>query len=220
MSPNESKRAYNSPLRAQQALETRRRIRASAEALFLETGYAATSMRLVAAHAGVAERTLYLNFPTKAALLNELIRVAVRGHDRDEPLVVGERFAAVIHAPPGELLREFADMVAALMSRTARLLAIGEAAATVDASLRVLRDRGHCATRADLNEVADALNRRGELTSSFTPQQAADTMFAVAGSEVLYLRLVDECGWSNDDYARLLEQLLAHLTAAGSSTVP
>ena len=45
------------------------------------------------------DSTLYLNFPIKAALLNELIRVAVRGHDREEPLVAGERFAAVITRP-------------------------------------------------------------------------------------------------------------------------
>jgi AcrR family transcriptional regulator len=211
MSDEDVKRGYNSPLRAQRALETRRRIRAVAEALFLRDGYAATSMKKVAGEAGVAERTLYLNFPTKAELLNELIRVAVRGHDREEPLVAGEGFAAVVDAPEGELLREFARMTAALMSRTARLLAIGEAAATVDPALREFRDRGHAATRADVREVADVLGRRGELAPGVTPQRAADTMFGVAGTEALYLRFVDECGWSDDDYAQVLERLLSHL---------
>jgi AcrR family transcriptional regulator len=211
MSSDDVKRGYNSPLRAQRALQTRRRVRVVAEALFVRGGYAATSMKQVAGEAGVAERTLYLNFPTKAELLNELIRVAVRGHDRDEPLAAGEGFAAVVDAPDGELLREFARMTAALMSRTARLLVIGEAAATVDPALREFRDRGHAATRADLRQVADALGRRGELAPDVTPQRAADTLFGVAGSEALYLRLVDECGWSDGDYAQVLEQLLSHL---------
>lgn len=211
MSDEEIKRAYRSPLRTQRALATRRRIRTAAEALFVRDGYSATSMKQVAAQAGVAERTLYLNFPTKAELLNEIIRVAVRGHDRDEPLAGGPGFGAVIQAPAGELLREFARMVAGLMSRTARLLAIGEAAATVDPALREFRDRGHAATRADLLAVADALSDRGELAPGVTPQQASDTMFAVAGSEAPYLRLLDECGWSDDDYAQLLERLLSHL---------
>ncbi len=45
----------------------------------------------------MAERTLYLNFPTKAALLNEIVRVTVRGHDRDEPLIAGEAFRSTRH---------------------------------------------------------------------------------------------------------------------------
>src|SRR5690349_9921389 len=129
MSSDEVKRPYTSAIRAEQALQTRRRIRATAEGLFLRAGYGATSMKQVAAETGVAERTLYLNFPTKPALLNELIRVAVRGHDRDEPLAAGESFRAVLAAPPGRVLGEIARMSTGLMARTARLLAIGEAAA-------------------------------------------------------------------------------------------
>ena len=44
-----------------------------------------------------------------------------------------------------------------------------------------------------------------------TPEQAADTLFATVANEALYLRLVDECGWSDGDYAGVLEHLLAHL---------
>src|SRR3954454_14147981 len=195
MSEDDVKRPYNYPLRAEKALQTRRRIRAEAEALFLRNGYAATSMKQVAEEAAVAERTLYLNFPTKAALLNEIIRVAVRGHDRDEPLAAGEGFRALVAAPPGRLLHEFARMTTALMARTARVLAIGEAAATVDPALGDFRDRGHAATRSDMRGVADALADRGELAPEITPQRAADTLFAVAANEGLYLRLVEECGW-------------------------
>src|SRR3954469_23710287 len=150
MSEDDVKRPYNSPLRAEKALQTRRSIRAEAEALFLRNGYAATSMKQVAAEAAVAERTLSLNFPTKAALLNEIIRVAVRGHDRDEPLAAGESFRAVLASPTGELPAVIGRMATALMSRAARMLAIGKAAATVDPALREFRDRGHAATRADL----------------------------------------------------------------------
>ena len=62
----------------------------------------------IVAQAGVAERTLYLNFPTKSTLLNEIIRVAVRGHDLDQPLAAGEGFRTVLEAPPGQVLPELA----------------------------------------------------------------------------------------------------------------
>ena len=73
------RRAYNSPHRAAQASETRARISAAARTCFLERGFSKTRMRDVAERARVAEATLYLAFPTKAALLSEVIRSAIRG---------------------------------------------------------------------------------------------------------------------------------------------
>ena len=49
MSGDTVKRRYDSPARAQAALETRRRIRAAAAELFVASGYAATSMKAIAA---------------------------------------------------------------------------------------------------------------------------------------------------------------------------
>ena len=52
-------------MRAQAALERRRRMRASAEKLFMRDGYEPTSMLSIAAEARVAERTLYLGLPVQ-----------------------------------------------------------------------------------------------------------------------------------------------------------
>jgi AcrR family transcriptional regulator len=208
MSEPRAKRPYNSPTRASKALETRRRIRATAEGLFLRDGYLPTTMKAIATEAGVAERTLYLAYPTKAQLLGEIIRVAVRGHDRDEPLAAGTAFRAVIEAPPGELAARFGQSSAELMSRTARVLAIGEAAAVADPALAGLRDRGHAATRSDMREIAAALGAHGKLARGMTEERAADVLFAIAANETVYLRLTGECGWSDSEYAGLVERLL------------
>jgi AcrR family transcriptional regulator len=211
MSEPRAKRPYNSPQRASKALETRRRIRATAERLFVRDGYLPTTMKAIAAEAGVAERTLYLAYATKAELLGEIIRVAVRGHDRDEPLAAGTAFRAVIEASPGELAARFAQSSAELMRRTARVLAIGEAAAAADPALAGLRDRGHAAIRADMREIAGALSARGTLARGMTEERAADVLFAIAANETVYLRLTGECGWSDRDYAGLLERLVQRL---------
>ena len=53
----------------QRKAETRRKIAVAANDLFLEKGYAGTSMEEIAAAADVAIRTLYLHYDSKAAIL-------------------------------------------------------------------------------------------------------------------------------------------------------
>src|SRR5216684_632287 len=65
-------KASRVPLRQRQALETRRAIAHAARSLFAEHGYAATSIEVVAAQAGVAERTVYAIFGTKKAILGAI----------------------------------------------------------------------------------------------------------------------------------------------------
>ena len=55
-----SRRAYHSPLRADQAQQTRRRVLESARRLFVERGYSGTTVAAVAADAGVSPETIYL----------------------------------------------------------------------------------------------------------------------------------------------------------------
>src|SRR3954469_10264192 len=209
MSGDTVKRRYDSPARAQAALETRRRIRAAAAELFVSSGYAATSMKAIAAAAGVSERTVFLVFPTKAALLGECIRVAVRGDDEARPLLARDEFRSTLEAPPDRMLGRLADASAALMGRAARLLAVGEAVGADDPVLGEVRARGHAATRADMLEVARALERAGALREGMSAEPAADTMYALAASESVYLRLVDQRGRSPEAYARMLERALA-----------
>jgi len=70
------RRAYRAPARQAGALATRRRIRQAAHRLFLEHGYAATSMKAVARQARVAEKTVYLQFATNTALLKEVVEAS------------------------------------------------------------------------------------------------------------------------------------------------
>src|SRR6516225_1107807 len=80
-------RRYRSPRREQQARRTRTRITAAAAQQFLARGYAATTMRAVAADAGVALPTVELVFGTKATLLKAVIDVAIAGDDEPVPML-------------------------------------------------------------------------------------------------------------------------------------
>lgn len=199
------KRAYHSPARAAAALETRRRIRDAAEALFLRDGYAPTTMTAVARAAGVAEKTVYLVFPTKAALLDEVIVAAIRDETSEQP--PREQLRRALELQPDQLLTRFAELNGDLMRRAARLIALGESAATVDPHLAAFRDRGHASMRDDVGKIVGALAAHNALAEGVAVDEAADTIYALANDSV-YLRLIDGCGWPPERYAPWLSRVL------------
>src|SRR5262245_10437693 len=68
-------RAYNSPLRAAQAEQTRRRVLEAARRLFVQHGYAGTTVAAVADAAGVAPETIYLSLGGKRGLLEGVMDI-------------------------------------------------------------------------------------------------------------------------------------------------
>ena len=186
-----AKRKYDTTSRRAAATATRDRICAAAEELFLRDGYARTSIRAVARAAGVADATIYLAFADKPALLDAVIVHATRDN-ASEPL------AAIAAAPVEEILPRMAASHSLLMARAARLIALGESAAVMDADLRPLRERAHRNLRAAFQVIADRLG----------VPEAADTLYAIA-NESTYLRM----GLSPDRYAAWLTETLAAVLA-------
>ena len=202
------RRPYHSPKRAAAALKTRQSIRAAAEALFLRDGYAPTTMKRIAEQAGVSEKTMYLTYATKANLLREVIQVAVRGDEAPETLSERSEWRAVMAGPLDEVFTRFATLNAALMARTAQIIALAESAAAVDPELAEHRARARATARADLHALAVELNRRGALAPGVSEQDAADTMYAISNDASVYLRLTTECGWDDKRYADLIARTL------------
>lgn len=202
------RRPYRSPRREAAALQTRHAIRDAAEALFLRDGYARTTMKAIAAQAGVSEKTMYLTYASKAKLLRHVIEVAVRGDEAPATLAERSDWRAIVRAPPEEVFAHFAALNAALMARTAPIIALAEAAAETEAELAEDRDRAHATARADLRALASELKQRGVLATDISEQDAADTMYALAADVTVYLRLSRDCGWTDTRYAELIARTL------------
>jgi AcrR family transcriptional regulator len=193
------RRVYRSRKREQASLETRRRIRAAAEALFLRDGYVRTTTKAIAREAGVAEMTLFLAFNNKAALLSEIIRTSVRGDDDDTPIAGRAVWQKMLDAPPDQFLTRFAEFNGSVQARTARILSVAEAAATTDDQLAARRDSAHAHIRADFQQIADALARQRLLPPHLSAAHAADVIYALT-NPATYLLLTDERGWTTERY--------------------
>ncbi len=206
--PDPRRRPYRSPKREAAALKTRQAIRAAAETLFLRDGYTRTTMKAIAEQAGVAEKTMYLTFETKATLLRDVIQVAVRGDERPETLAERSEWRAVFAGPIDDVFARFAALNTALMARTAPIIALAESAAAADPELAEARDQAHATSRADLLALGSELEQRGALAPGVDAQHAADTMYALAADVSVYLRLSRDCGWTQSRYTDLIAHTL------------
>lgn len=171
-------RSYQSPLREDAARETRRRIRGAATQLFVEQGFVATSMKQVAARAGVAERTVYTAYPTKADLFREAVDVALVGDElpvaiRDRP----EVRRALAEQDGRQALALAVAYNVAISERANDLIMAAEFSAGADADMRRLSEEGATAMASGLREFAATLADHGSLRPDIDVDRAGDILF-------------------------------------------
>ncbi len=172
------KRPYQSPLRDDAARETRRRIREAATELFVDQGFVATTMKQVATRAGVAERTVYTAYPTKAELFRAAVDVALVGDELPVPIRDREEIRTAMAEHDGR--RSLAHAVAynvAVSERANELLMAAELSAGADADMRRLSEEGARVMADGLREFAATLAGHGSLRSDIDVDRAADILF-------------------------------------------
>ena len=85
--PVNPRRRYDSTRRREQARVTRLVVVEAARRLFLERGFAATTVPAVAAEAAVSVQTVYKVFGTKARLAKAVFDVSMAGDDEPESML-------------------------------------------------------------------------------------------------------------------------------------
>jgi AcrR family transcriptional regulator len=192
MSEGVKRRPYRSAVRAEQAQRTRERIVAAARALFLERGFAATTIAGVAEAADVAPETVYAAFRGKAGLLEAVVLAAVLRDDEPEEPVERRWFREVLELPDTRArLAALARHAAETTALTSPIYAVMRAAGleALDRRLRDYRFNGQARLVEKIVDGADA----------------AATFSALAGPELHHLLTVGR-GWSQERYARWLER--------------
>src|SRR5258705_11671126 len=102
MTDRVKRRPYESPRRREAAERTRKAIVGAARTLFLERGYALTTLEQVAEGAGVATPTVYATFGNKRELLFAVARTARRGDPGPTPLLERPEITRTLDEPDPE----------------------------------------------------------------------------------------------------------------------
>ena len=182
------RRRYTSPQRAAAAQATRDRIRAAATRLFLADGYAATSIRAIADLAGVAEKTVYLQFATKSALLNEVVGAAIVGDGDAVAAADRQWFRDIVDSPdPTTKIRLLAAATSALHERSGAVFAMALGAAAVDAEAAGLWRAGKQGHLADMTLLAESFAEAGMIPTGLDLGWAVRTLYVLVGLESWHL---------------------------------
>lgn len=206
------KRAYRAPRRQAQAEATRHAVLSAAHDLFLEKGYAATSIRAVAAAADVSEQTIYKAFGDKPSLLVAVGMRVVSGELAPELSEAGDLRAQLLAR---EDLEERIAFAAAwsrmvwekgMLRFEAMMLDAGASDPRAAEIASELWQRKYDEDRELFNEVFPASARpHGD-----DPDEGYDVFFGLQSAAFVRI-LIDDCGWSWDTYEQWTAKMLRRL---------
>jgi AcrR family transcriptional regulator len=196
------RRTYDSSRRRAQADETRAAIVRTARDLFVEHGYGHTTLTDIARTVGVSVETIHKSFGTKAALLHAAWDIAIGGDDDD--VVFHERPEVLAIRAEPDLARRF-ELHAAFFTRTAQRIApfqlMVQSAAGADPAAAAMLDEMGRQRLAGMAVMAAEAARTGQL--AVTEDECRDLVWSMTDG-VLWHRLVNERGWTNERFAEWL----------------
>ena len=186
---------------------------AAARALFLERGYAGTTIEAISDLSDVPPATVYRLFSSKLGILRGLFDVSIAGDDEAVPLTDRPHVRALVaDQDPRKQLSGFASISRGIMARTEPLHRILVSAAGSDPDAATLLAELTRQRQQGQGQIAGLLARSGALRPPLRELDAADIIHALMSPEV-YRLLVGDRGWPPERYEQwlsgtLIDQLL------------
>jgi AcrR family transcriptional regulator len=180
----------------------------AARTLFLERGYAATTIETISDLSDVPPATVYRLFSSKLGILKELFNVSIAGDDEAVPLADRPHVQALISDPdPRKQLSGFVGISRGIMSRTEPVYRILVSAAGSDPGAAALLAEQTRHRQQGQGQIARLLARTGALRPKLRERDAADIIHVLMSPEV-YRLLVHDRGWDPERYERWLKEIL------------
>lgn len=185
-------RAYKSEKRTAQRAATRRAISTAARDLFVAHGYARTTVRQIAASAGVTHETVFATFGSKAGLLRVVAREASLGDQESvfEGAWIIELQAAADLSTRWQILR---NATAAMLVAAQPIDDVVRAAAASDVDIAKLWREMQAERHRDVAKMVDMLIEAQPLR--VLRDEAIDLMWALAQTTGVYRALAIERRW-------------------------
>jgi AcrR family transcriptional regulator len=185
----------------------------AARSLFLERGYATTTVQAVSDLADVPPATVYRLFTSKLGILKAVLDASIAGDHAPVPVSERPDVAALLDEPDAiALLRQFAGVTTTINQRANdvhRVLA--SAAASDPAAAELLAEVQHQRGEGQ-GRIVRMLARKGALRDGLRQRDALDIAHALMSPEVYRLLVVDR-KWTPERYRTwLAATLVAQLT--------
>jgi AcrR family transcriptional regulator len=206
------RRRYDSSRRREQARLTRRAVLEAARGLFLDRGYAGTTVTAVAEAAGVSVETVYKAFGNKPGLVKGVFDAAIVGDDKPVPMLQRESVARMRAEPdPRRKLLMYGEHLAEAGPRAGRLQLLIRSAAANDPDAAAVWHQMLEERLTGMSVFARHLHEEGHLRPDVSFEQARDVLWTYNAVE-LYELLVLQRGWDPERYGRwIAEALIAAL---------
>jgi AcrR family transcriptional regulator len=180
----------------------------AARALFLERGYAGTTIEAISELSDVPPATVYRLFSSKLGILKALLDVSIAGDDLAVALPDRPHVRALLADPdPRKQLSGFAGITCGIMARTEPVYRILVSAAGSDPDAAALLAEQARHRQQGQARIARSLARAGALRPELREREAADIIHALMSPEV-YRLLAGDRGWLPGQYEQWLKGIL------------
>lgn len=179
--------------------------------MFIEHGYAATSIDSIAARASVAPETIYAAFGTKRSLVTEVVDVSIAGGDGLLPILQQPWVQAMRDEPDRRRrLRILTENGRSILERRAAVDEVVRSAAAADPEIATLWERGKAERHTGQGELLRIVLGDGGPDHGMSFETAVDILYALGSPETYRLLVVDR-GWSTTHYGAWYSDTLERL---------
>jgi AcrR family transcriptional regulator len=201
-------RPYEGAARQARTRRTRAAVAEAARSLFVERGYAATTIDAISDRSDTPQATVYRLFSSKLGILKAVLDVSVGGDDEAVSMADRPEVRALLSdEDPKKQLSGFAALLLDVMARVGPVHHILADAARSDEDAASLLGEIARQRHEGQRRIAHSLARSGALRPGLRERDAADIVHALASPEV-YGLLVFDRGWSGERYANWLRSIL------------
>ena len=201
-----STRPYDSRARREQAARNRDVALDVSERLFLERGYAGTSIASIAQEAGLSVQTIYKVFGSKSGLVKAIYFRGLLGKGADPAY---ERSDAMREreADPRTIMRKWGVLTTEVASVVSPIRLLMRSAALADPEMeRLLRETDEDRLER-MRHHARFLKDRGYLREGVTLEKATDVLWTCSSVEI-YDLLVVQRGWPLPRFAKFVADFM------------